>query len=60
MFRRLTLASMLTLACLACDGREARPRLVVLVSIDTLRADHLGLYGYGRGTSPVLDALALE
>ena len=60
MFRRLSLATSLTLACLACGSREERPRLVVLVSIDTLRADHLGLYGYGRPTSPVLDALALE
>ena len=31
---------------------------VVLLSIDTLRADHLGAYGYDRPTSPVLDALA--
>ena len=60
MFRRLSLATSLTLACLACGGREERPRLVVLVSIDTLRADHLGLYGYERPTSPSLDALALE
>lgn len=36
------------------------PRLVVLVSIDTLRADHLGAYGYGRPTSPYLDRLASE
>ena len=31
---------------------------VVLISIDTLRADHLGCYGYPRSTSPVLDAFA--
>lgn len=31
---------------------------VVLVSIDTLRADHLGAYGYERPTSPFLDELA--
>ncbi len=31
---------------------------VLLVSIDTLRPDHLGSYGYGRDTSPTLDALA--
>jgi arylsulfatase A-like enzyme len=31
---------------------------LLLVSIDTQRADHLGLYGYGRPTSPRLDALA--
>ena len=33
---------------------------VVLISIDTLRADRLGSYGYTRPTSPVLDALARE
>jgi len=34
------------------------PRSVVLIVIDTLRADHLGLYGYDRKTSPVIDAWA--
>ena len=33
------------------------PRRVVVVVVDTLRADHLGLYGYSRPTSPRLDAL---
>ena len=33
------------------------PNLVLLV-LDTLRADHLGCYGYARPTSPELDALA--
>jgi arylsulfatase A-like enzyme len=55
--------------CLAALRLEAatapRPgalkgRSVVLVSIDTLRADHLGAYGYARPTSPNLDALARE
>ena len=31
---------------------------VIIISIDTLRADHLGLYGYPRDTSPNLDAFA--
>jgi arylsulfatase A-like enzyme len=31
---------------------------VVLVTIDALRADHLGCYGYVRDTSPNIDALA--
>jgi arylsulfatase A-like enzyme len=35
-------------------------RSVVVISIDTLRADHLGAYGYPRSTSPNLDALARE
>jgi arylsulfatase A-like enzyme len=59
MFHRLGPA-LLVIAFVACSGREARPRLWVLVSIDTLRADHLGLYGYERPTSPALDALAQE
>lgn len=33
---------------------------VILVSIDTLRADHLRVYGYGRDTSPAMDALARD
>jgi arylsulfatase A-like enzyme/uncharacterized membrane protein YozB (DUF420 family) len=35
-------------------------RNLVLVSLDTLRADRLGSYGYARETSPVLDAFAKE
>ncbi len=31
---------------------------VLFITIDTLRADHLGLYGYRRKTSPNIDALA--
>ncbi len=38
---------------------HGRPH-VILISIDTLRQDHLGLYGYPRSTSPTLDALAGE
>jgi arylsulfatase A-like enzyme len=41
----------------AADGAGARPNLLLVV-IDTLRADHLGCYGYARETSPVLDRLA--
>ncbi len=31
---------------------------ILLISLDTLRADHLGCYGYARDTSPFLDSLA--
>jgi arylsulfatase A-like enzyme len=37
--------------------RESRPH-VVLIVIDTLRADRLGCYGYERVVSPELDALS--
>ncbi|MDD5557017.1 MAG: sulfatase [bacterium] len=50
-------AAVLLWAVLARGGR--RPN-VVLVSIDTLRADRLGCYGYGKETSPFLDRLARE
>lgn len=35
-----------------------RPPDVILVSIDTLRPDHLGAYGHTRPTSPFIDGLA--
>jgi arylsulfatase A-like enzyme len=37
---------------------EAKLPNLVFVTIDALRADHLGSYGYSRPTSPNLDALA--
>ena len=37
----------------------ARPN-ILLISLDTLRADHLPLYGYHRPTSPNLERLAAE
>jgi len=33
---------------------------ILLVTIDTVRADHFGMYGYDRKTSPHLDALAAQ
>ncbi|MEM6792679.1 MAG: sulfatase [Acidobacteriota bacterium] len=39
--------------------RGSRPN-ILLVTIDTLRADHLSVYGYERQTSPFLDRLASE
>ena len=39
-------------------ARVADPLNVLLVTIDTLRADRLGSYGYPRARTPVMDALA--
>jgi len=36
------------------------PEGIILISLDTLRADHLGTYGYHRNTSPYIDAFAKE
>ncbi|HIF22291.1 MAG TPA: DUF229 domain-containing protein [Gemmatimonadetes bacterium] len=57
--RQKTLIAVLFFAFLAllvaCD--EKKPNLVI-VALDTLRPDHLGVYGYPRETSPGLDARA--
>jgi arylsulfatase A-like enzyme len=59
----------LALGALGCEEELRRPEIerlpvpratrgYILISIDTLRADHLGCYGYPRPTSPFLDSLA--
>jgi len=39
-------------------GNGTEPRNVLLITIDTLRADRLGIYGHAAARTPVLDALA--
>ncbi|EYF01606.1 sulfatase-like hydrolase/transferase [Chondromyces apiculatus] len=39
---------------------DLRGRDIVLITVDALRADHVGVYGYGRPTTPNLDRLAAE
>jgi arylsulfatase A-like enzyme len=66
-WRRLACAvALVAIAAPAACRRDASqhpgagaPRHVVLVVIDTLRADHVGAYG-GSASTPVLDALARE
>ena len=65
---RPKLAPLLAAVCAAataCSQEPAAPaaappvaRNLVIISIDTLRADHVGAYGHPRPTSPRLDALA--
>ena len=61
------LAALCTLGTAGCSdpGHEAPPAAnpngrpnVILVLVDTLRADHLGCYGFARPTSPGIDAFA--
>jgi len=42
------------------QGRRPRLKNVILISIDTLRADHLRYAGYERDTSPAIDRLAAQ
>lgn len=56
---------LLLLSCADQDNIADRPlpetvehRNIILIIIDTLRADHLSCYGYHIPTSPVLDSLA--
>ena len=56
--RGLALASTIFAASCGTAAEAPRPHNVLLVTIDTLRADHLGAYGYERPTSPELDAFA--
>ncbi len=43
-----------------CGGEPERPQNLILISVDTLRADHLGAYGSKRNLTPNIDALARE
>ena len=53
-------------ACLSPSSEQTgrtldlRQRDFLLISIDALRADHLGSYGYARPTTPRIDALAKD
>jgi arylsulfatase A-like enzyme len=49
----------LFLALCHCGDRLSQPN-IVLITLDTTRADHLGCYGYFRETSPALDSFAAE
>jgi arylsulfatase A-like enzyme len=64
--RRVALALLLALVVAACGGERQDkpsaaghrpPRHVFFITVDTLRADHMSTYGYGRATSPRLDRL---
>ena len=61
--RRVALFSLVVSAAFnfACAGAPAGPPPnVILISADTLRADHVGVNGYPRATSPAIDALATQ
>ena len=48
----------LTVSC--AEGPVQEPVNILLISIDSLRADHVHSYNYPRETTPTLDRLAQE
>ncbi len=59
---RLLPACLLIGTLLGCSPKEteAPPANILWITLDTLRADHLGCYGYFRNTTPRIDAFAKE
>src|SRR5262245_18288087 len=57
--RGVSCALALCAGALGCSQGPGRPN-VLLVSVDALRADHVGAYGYARSTTPFLDRLARD
>jgi arylsulfatase A-like enzyme len=65
-FLRMAVLAMACASFVGCSGWHAdasgppRAKNVILISMDTVRADHLGCYGYHRRTSPRLDKYAAQ
>jgi arylsulfatase A-like enzyme len=64
---RIVLSAILALVVTGCrpDAPDAQRKRfdtphIVIITLDTTRADHLGCYGYFRNTSPYLDSFAKE
>jgi len=53
-----SLCLLLPVLVCAC-GKPVGPN-VILIIVDTMRADHLGCYGYDRACTPTIDSLAAE
>ena len=61
MLRRFFIVGIVTFAC-ACASTPSAPEgpNLILISLDTVRADHTTPYGYTRDTTPHLNRLAQE
>ncbi|HEY3052872.1 MAG TPA: sulfatase-like hydrolase/transferase [Thermoanaerobaculia bacterium] len=64
--RRFAAISIVACALVTCSGGHSHPvknlqhANVLLITLDTTRADHLGAYGYAAAQTPVLDGLARD
>ena len=63
---RAVVVAMVCVVTIACRSETPRPptptppaaRNLVLITIDTLRADRVGAYGYSAARTPTMDGLA--
>jgi arylsulfatase A-like enzyme len=56
----ISILTIFLLFLLGCQKKDASPKHIFFIVVDTLRADHLGCYGYDASTSPTIDQLAKE
>jgi arylsulfatase A-like enzyme len=56
---KIAALALAVLTLLGSPASAAQPDVIVITA-DTLRADHLGAYGYSRATSPAIDRFARE
>jgi len=56
--RSIALATLAVLGGVACS--DSRPRRIVLITLDTTRADHIGAYGSPDASTPELDRFASD
>ncbi len=55
-FHRVLVSALLVGGCAVTP--PVPPANVIVISVDTLHADHMSLYGYARRTTPFIDAFA--
>jgi arylsulfatase A-like enzyme/Tfp pilus assembly protein PilF len=62
MMKRLSLVALVALLAWRCRGTDRIPpgAPIILISIDTLRSDHLPAYGYSKIETPALDGLRAD
>jgi arylsulfatase A-like enzyme len=56
----VVLIAVLAASSCATEPDLPTPRHLFLITVDTLRADHMSLYGYARSTTPRIDELARQ
>lgn len=55
---RTILLTGIMLIMISCSPSESMKPNIILISLDTMRQDHMGCSGYYRNTTPTLDSLA--